>query len=85
MYKTKYTLARHTNSEEYLKVKTKHIHIKLVHKTKPNIFFILCEIMSKTKYILPKHTNSEEYLKGKTKLEWKIYLQNVKPDVKAKM
>ena len=23
MYKTKYTLARHTNSKEYLKVKTK--------------------------------------------------------------
>ena len=41
--------------------------------------------MSKTKYILAKHTNSEEYLKGKTKLEWKIYLQNVKLDVKAKM
>ena len=60
-------------------------HIKWVHKTKPNHFFILCEIMYKTKYTLARHTNSEEYLKVKTKLEWKIYLQNVKPDVKAKM
>ena len=41
--------------------------------------------MYKTKYTLARHTNSEEYLKVKTKLEWKIYLQNVKPDVKAKM
>ena len=41
MYKTKYTLARHTNSEEYLKAKTKHIHIKLVHKTKQ--FFLFYE------------------------------------------
>ena len=41
--------------------------------------------MNKTKYILARHTNSEKYLKFKTKPEWKIYLQNVKPDVKAKM
>ena len=41
--------------------------------------------MYKTKYTLARHTNSEEYLKVKTKLKWNIYLQNVKPDVKARM
>ena len=41
--------------------------------------------MYKTKYTLARHTNSEEYLKVKTKLEWKIHLQNVKPDVKTKL
>ena len=30
-------------------------------------------------------TNSEEYLKVLTKLKWKIYLQNVKHNVKANM
>ena len=53
------------------------------NNTKP--FFILCEIMYEIKYTLARHTNSEEYLKVKTKLEWKILLQNVKSDVKAKM
>ena len=51
--------------------------------TKP--FFILCEIMYEIKYTVSRHTNSEEYLKVKTKLEWKIKLQNVKSDVKAKI
>ena len=52
---------------------------------KQNHFFFRCEISYKTKYTLARHTNSEKYLKVKTKLEWKIDLQNVKPDVKAKM
>ena len=60
-------------------------HIKWVHKTKQNFFFILCEISYKTKYTLARHIHSEKYLKVKTKLEWKSYLQNVKPGVKAQM
>ena len=58
-------------------------HIKRFHKTKLFFFGILCEIMYKTKYTLARHTDSEEYLKVKTKLELKIWLQNVKSDVKA--
>ena len=42
-------------------------------------------MMYKTKYTLARHINSEEYLKVKTKLEWKLWLQNVKSDVKAKI
>ena len=41
--------------------------------------------MYKTKYNLARHANSEEYIKVKTKFEWKVLLQNVKSDVKAKI
>ena len=43
-------------------------HMKWVHKTKQNHFFIQYEIMYKTKYTLARQTNSEEYLKVEKKL-----------------
>ena len=53
------------------------------NKTK-RFVLIIFEIMYKTKYNLAIHTNSEEYLKVRTKHKWKIQLQNVKSNFKAK-